>query len=181
MTWLKAHRAAVLTLLAMPADDIDCRVVVDATPALIFSARPDGFIDYFNRRWLDRLGVPLAAIEGWGWTRFIHPDDLEGHLHRWRAAMVSSEVHVSQARVRRADGEYQWMLHRAEALRDEAGHVVRWFGSSVESSLPRLQAALGGQGAEGPQPRRLLRLEVARARLADCVFQAIVDAHFSRS
>ena len=59
--------------------------------------------------------------------------------------MVSSEVHVSQARVRRADGEYQWMLHRAEALRDEAGHVVRWFGSTWKVLFHAYKLRLAGK------------------------------------
>ena len=68
----------------MKPEDIDYHLVVDSTPALIFSARPDGYVDYFNRRWLDRLGVPLGAVEGWGWTSFIHPDDVEAFVRRWR-------------------------------------------------------------------------------------------------
>ncbi|HVT10286.1 MAG TPA: PAS domain-containing protein [Polyangia bacterium] len=67
---------------------IDYQAVVDSTPALIFSARPDGYIDYFNRRWLEYLdGVPLDALLGWGWTKFIHPDDVQEHARLWREAM----------------------------------------------------------------------------------------------
>jgi formate hydrogenlyase transcriptional activator len=116
----------------MATDAIDYGVVADATPALLFSARPDGYIDYFNRRWLERLGVPMAAIEGWGWVSFIHPDDVEEHVRHWQAAMACGEPAISQARVRAASGEYRWMLHRTEAMRDDAGRVVRWFGSSVD-------------------------------------------------
>ncbi|MES1165365.1 MAG: sigma 54-interacting transcriptional regulator, partial [Verrucomicrobiota bacterium] len=112
--------------------EIDHRLVVDATPALIFSARLDGFIDYFNRRWFVLLGVTLADLEGTGWTKFIHPDDLEQHVQRWRAAMANGDTAVSQARVRHANGEYRWMLHRTEPLRDASGAIVRWFGSSID-------------------------------------------------
>ena len=117
----------------MKPEDIDYRMVVDAAPALIFSARPDGYIDYFNRRWLEYLeGVPLEALEGWGWTKFIHPEDLEEHTRLWRAAMVDGRVPVSQARVANSKGEYRWMLHRTEPVRDGAGNIVRWFGSSID-------------------------------------------------
>jgi len=112
--------------------DFDFRVVVDSTPVLVFSARPDGYIDYFNRRWLDFVGVPFESLEGWAWTEFIHPDDREQHLARWRSSMVSGEPPVSQARVRMANGEYRWMLHRTEPLLDAAGSITRWFGSSVD-------------------------------------------------
>jgi PAS domain S-box-containing protein len=128
----------------MNPQEIDYRLVVDSTPALIFSARPDGYVDYFNRRWLDYLdGVPLQALEGWGWTKFIHPDDLEEHVRRWRAAMMDGRVPVSEARVANAKGEYRWMLHRTEPVRDEAGHIVRWFGSSIDiEELKRAQHEL---------------------------------------
>ncbi len=141
----------------MKPDDIDDRVaedtpkgaafdrlVVDSTPALIFSARPDGYVDYFNRRWTDYLGgVAVDALQGWGWTKFIHPDDLEEHLRRWRTSMVDGRSPVSEARVRNGKGEYRWMLHRTEPVRDQAGNIVRWFGSSIDiEELKRAQHEL---------------------------------------
>jgi formate hydrogenlyase transcriptional activator len=117
---------------AMKQQDIDPRLMLDATPVLLFSARPDGYIDYFNQRCLDYLGVPLDALQGELWTHFIHPDDLEEHLRRWRTSIASGEPAVSEARVRKANGEYRWMLHHTEPLRDEIGNIVRWVGSSVD-------------------------------------------------
>jgi formate hydrogenlyase transcriptional activator len=111
---------------------IDFRLVLDSTPAFIFSARPDGYIDYFNQRCLSHLGVSHGEMEGRGWTNFIHPDDVAQHERRWRAAMESGEPAVSEARVRTANGEYRWMLHHTEPRRDDAGKIVRWFGSSVD-------------------------------------------------
>jgi formate hydrogenlyase transcriptional activator len=116
----------------MDEQAVDYRLLLDTTPALIFSARPDGYLDYFNQRWLDELGVPLDAIEGWNWTQVIHPEDVEEHVRIWRAAMASGQPAVSEARVRRAGGEYRWMLHRTVALRDADGRIVRWFGSSID-------------------------------------------------
>lgn len=127
----------------MEPPEIKYQQVVDATPALIFSARPDGYIDYFNQRWRDTLGVPLHELAGWAWARLIHPDDLARHVQTWREAMASGEPAISQARVRHANGEYRWMQHRTEALRDEEGNVVRWFGSSIDiEELKRAQHEL---------------------------------------
>jgi PAS domain S-box-containing protein len=53
------------------------RLIVDKTPGLIYSARPDGYIDFFNQQCLEFLGVPLEEIAGWGWTRTVHSDDIE--------------------------------------------------------------------------------------------------------
>ena len=108
------------------------REVIDTTPALIHSGRPDGYLDYFNKRWLDYLGVSLDEIIGWRWTNSVHPDDVEELVHQWKAAIATGQPLDCEARVRRADGEWRAMLHRKFPLRDEAGTVVRWFGSSVD-------------------------------------------------
>jgi PAS domain S-box-containing protein len=150
----------------MRAEDIDPRLVVDATPSLIFSARPDGYIDYFNRRWFLWLGVGQEEIEGWKWMRFIHPDDLEGHVQRWRTAMKGGEPPVSQARVRNAKGEYRWMLHRTEPLRDDAGHVVRWFGSSIDiEDLKRAEHELHALKDRLSQENLALRSEIDQSSM----------------
>ena len=54
------------------------RLIVDTTPALIYSARPDGYIDFVNQYCLEFLGLPLEKIFGWGWTKTVHPEDIEG-------------------------------------------------------------------------------------------------------
>ena len=115
-----------------PRQQIDARLVVDVTPALIFSARPVGYLDYFNARWLEWLGVPLDAITGWAWIDLIHPDDRDEHVRRWQVAVASGSPAISEARVRRANGEYRWMLHHTVPMRDDSGEIVRWFGSSVD-------------------------------------------------
>jgi PAS domain S-box-containing protein len=108
------------------------RLVLDTTPALIHTGRPDGYLDYFNRRWLEYTGFSLADVCGWRWTHWIHPEDVEGILLKWRAALASGEPFLYEARVRRADGEYRWMLQRKIALRDEHGKIVKWYGSSID-------------------------------------------------
>ncbi len=108
------------------------RLVIDTTPALIHSGRPDGYLDYFNKRWLEYLGVSLDAIIGWRWTNSVHPDDVEELVRQWRAALATGQPLDCEARVRRADGEWRAMLHRKFPLRDESGNVERWFGSSVD-------------------------------------------------
>jgi len=108
------------------------RLIIDSTPAHIHTALPDGYIDFFNQTWLEYVGLPLANIEGWNWTCAIHPDDVEGILKKWRAALAGGEPFLHEARVRRADGEYRWMLHHKVAQRDERGKIVKWYGASVD-------------------------------------------------
>src|SRR5262249_41224713 len=93
---------------------------------------PDGALDFLNRGWLEYVGLPLTDLLGWRWTVAIHPEDVEAFVDIWRAAIRSGEPFVAESRVRRADGEYRWFIHRKVPLRDEAGRIVKWFGSSIE-------------------------------------------------
>jgi formate hydrogenlyase transcriptional activator len=108
------------------------RRAVDTTPAIIHTARPDGYLDYFNRGWLEFFGKSLEEVCGWRWTESIHPDDVDGIVQKWRAALASGEPFEAEARVRRADGTYRALLHRKEPLHDERGNIVKWFGSSID-------------------------------------------------
>jgi PAS domain S-box-containing protein len=108
------------------------RRAVDTTPAFIHTARPDGYLDYFNRGWLDFLGKSLEDVCGWRWTESVHPEDVAAIVQKWHAALASGEPFEIEARVRRADGSYRPFLHRKLPLRDEHGNIVKWFGSSVD-------------------------------------------------
>jgi PAS domain S-box-containing protein len=108
------------------------RLVLDTTPALIHSARPDGYLDYFNQRWLEYVGLPLDNLVGWGWTTVIHPEDLEGVLEEWRGSLADGKPFVHESRMRRADGEYRWQFLRKVPLRDMHGNIVKWYGSSID-------------------------------------------------
>jgi PAS domain S-box-containing protein len=105
---------------------------VDSIPALIHTAGPDGYIDYFNKPWLEYLGVTLDKVTGWNWTAFIHPEDVEGIVAKWRACLATGETFEYETRVRRANGEYRWMFHRKVPLRDANGNIVKWYGSSLD-------------------------------------------------
>jgi formate hydrogenlyase transcriptional activator len=119
------------------------RLIVDTTPALIYSARPDGYIDFFNQCCLEFIGLSREELSGWGWTKTVHPDDIEGVLAKWRSALETGEPFMAESRVRRADGSYRWMVHRHVALRDDRGNIVRWFCSSTDiDNQKRAEAAL---------------------------------------
>jgi PAS domain S-box-containing protein len=113
-------------------DSVDVQVLVDSIPALIHTSRPDGHLDYFNKRWLEYLGVTLDEVAGWNWTAFIHPEDVEGILTRWRACLATGETFEHETRVREANGDYRWMFHRKVPLRDANGNIIKWYGSSMD-------------------------------------------------
>ena len=114
------------------SDPLDVQLLVDSIPALIHTARPDGYLDYFNKPWLEYLGVSLDKVAGWNWTAFIHAEDVDGIVDHWRACLASGENFEYETRVLRANGDYRWMLHRKVPLRDSDGNIVKWYGSSLD-------------------------------------------------
>jgi PAS domain S-box-containing protein len=114
------------------SERLNAQLLVDSIPALIHTARPDGYLDYFNKPWLEYLGVTLDKVTGWNWTAYVHPEDVEGIVAKWRACLATGEIFEYETRVRRADGEYRWMFHRKVPLRDANGNIVKWYGSSLD-------------------------------------------------
>jgi PAS domain S-box-containing protein len=112
--------------------DLNLRQIIDSAPALIHTARPDGYLDFFNRTWLDFVGQPLENLLGWKWTSWIHPEEVESFVQGWRESIATGECFERAVRVRRADGVYRWMLHRKVPRRDVDGTVLQWIGSSVD-------------------------------------------------
>jgi len=107
------------------ANEEALRRAVDTTPAFIHTARPDGYLDYFNRGWLEFFGKSLEEVCGWRWTEPVHPEDVAGLVQKWRAALANGEPLEVEARVRRADGTYHAFLHRKVPLHDERGNIVK--------------------------------------------------------
>jgi PAS domain S-box-containing protein len=114
------------------SEPLNIQLLVDSIPALIHTARPDGYLDYFNKPWLEYLGATLDKVAGWNWTAFIHPEDLDGIVAMWRACLATGEIFEYETRVRRANGEYRWMFHRKVPLRDANGNIAKWYGSSLD-------------------------------------------------
>jgi PAS domain S-box-containing protein len=107
------------------------RLVINTIPTLVWRAGPEGSPDFLNQPALDYTGLSLerAAVD---WPRAFHPDDKKGMLKRWSAIRESGMRGGLEARLRRFDGEYRWFLFQAEPLRDEAGNIVKWYGSATD-------------------------------------------------
>jgi PAS domain S-box-containing protein len=108
------------------------RQILDSSPALIHTGTPDGYLDFFNRRWCEFVGKPAEALRGWGWTTCVHPDDIGVLLEKWRESIATGNPLEVEARVRRADGEFRWMLHQKIAQRDADGTILQWHGTSLD-------------------------------------------------
>jgi PAS domain S-box-containing protein len=107
-------------------------LIIDTIPALAWSALPDGSVDFLNQRWLEYTGLSLEQGLGRGGRAAVHPEDLPRLGDEWRAALAEGKQFETEARVRRTDGEYRWFLIRAVPLRDDAGNIVKWYGTNTD-------------------------------------------------
>ena len=108
------------------------KLTIDTIPALAWSARPNGTAEFFNQHYLDFIGLSDDQARGWGWTRAVHPDDLNELASTWQRIIASNAGGDAEARLRRHDGNYRWFLFRANPLRDETGAIVRWYGVNTD-------------------------------------------------
>jgi len=100
---------------------------------MVWMARPDGFVEYFSRRWYEYTGVGPETL-GEGWSQVLHPDDFARTVDRWNASIASGQGYDIDYRLRRGrDGEYRWFLGRALPHRDpHTGQILRWFGTCTD-------------------------------------------------
>ena len=108
------------------------RDMADSINQMIWVTRPDGFHEYYNRRWYEYTGVPSGSTDGEGWNSMFHPDDQPRAWERWRYSLETGEPYEIEYRLRRADGVYRWALGRAECLRDDTGAIVKWYGTCTD-------------------------------------------------
>jgi len=109
------------------------RDVVEAIPAMTFTALSDGSCTFVNKRWTEYTGLSVESTSGAGWQRAIHPQDLVRHSEKWRISVATGQLFEDEARFRRAaDGGYRWFLVRGVPFRDQHGTIVKWYGTLTD-------------------------------------------------
>jgi PAS domain S-box-containing protein len=117
---------------ALSASERSLQLIIDTIPALVWSTRADGSVEFINQHYSDYVGLPPEQLLDWGWTTAVHPDDLSGLQSLWREVMASGKGGETEARFRRSDGEYRWLLARVNPLHDENGNIVKWYGLNTD-------------------------------------------------
>jgi PAS domain S-box-containing protein len=108
------------------------RQLADAMPQFVWTARPDGTIDYCNHRHVELQGLMRNADGSWQWLPAVHPEDRDRTVEVWQQSVRTGEVYQIEHRVCGLDGTYRWHLSRAVPVRDGAGRIVKWFGTSTD-------------------------------------------------
>jgi len=127
------------------AHDFHLRLLNDA-PALIWRAGRDAKYDWFNAAWLNFTGRPIEQEMGDGWAEGVHTDDLNRCLKIYRDAFVARRPFDMEYRLRRADGEFRWIMDYGIPFRSETGEFAGYIGycfdvterRKTEESLRRL-------------------------------------------
>ncbi len=117
---------------ALRASEARYRFLAEAIPVQIWTAQPNGTLDYVSQRVADYFGVTVEQVLGEGWQNVIHPDDLGGVVARWTASLQSGAPYEVEFRLRSGEGVYRWYLGRALAQRDAEGRIVQWFGTNTD-------------------------------------------------
>jgi PAS domain S-box-containing protein len=141
------------------------RLIIDTLPTMAWTLRPDGAVEFVNKRWMDYTGLSLPEEINQP-AHVVHPEDLPRVIEKWLADKAAGEASEDEMRLRRADGQYRWFLVRTAPLRNEQGTVVKWYGVSIDiEDRKRAEEAL--RSSEREQRHIAAQLERERARLVE--------------
>ncbi|MBO0936342.1 PAS domain-containing protein [Fibrella sp. HMF5335] len=126
----------------MEEQDFQFRQLADFMPQLVWTARPDGYVDYYNQQWYAYTGFE----EGYGdqsWLPLLHPDDAQHCLDTWYNSVCTGEAYDIEYRFvdRKKPGTYRWFLGRACPIKDKSGQIVKWFGTCTDIDEQKRRAA----------------------------------------
>ena len=109
------------------------RELAEAMPQIVWTADATGLGDYYNQRWFDYTSLTPAETDDKGWKKVIHPTDLHATATAWVEAVRTGGNYQVDARMKRgSDGQYRWHLVRAMPVKDEAGKIVKWYGTCTD-------------------------------------------------
>jgi PAS domain S-box-containing protein len=121
----------------------ELRTLIEAIPAYVGTALPDGSVDFMSQSWLDYTGLSREQSTGWGWASVLHPEDFDRVVANWRVALLTGAPVGHELRCRQANGTYHWFLYRGLPFRDDWGDIVKWYGTFTNiDALKETESAL---------------------------------------
>ncbi|NMB87770.1 MAG: PAS domain S-box protein, partial [Chloroflexi bacterium] len=134
--------------MALSESEQRFRQLADSMPQLVWTAQPDGVVDYYNQRYLEYGGIQPLENQSWEWGPALHPEDRGPTEVAWQQAVNSGHVFQMEHRVQMADGTYRWHLSRGVPVRDADGKVSKWFGTATDIQDTKLVEAALRQNEE---------------------------------
>lgn len=108
------------------------RFMAESVPAVVWTANPDGSIDYYNKKLTDYTGLAAEEITGSGWKTLPYPQDMQVTIDAWESALKSGKEFKVEHRIKVKSGNYRWMQSRALPLKDATGKIAKWFGTTID-------------------------------------------------
>jgi len=109
------------------------RTITNAMPQMVWTALPDGTINYHSEQFYRFAGIADGTAEGTGWAEtLLHPDDQARGRARWAHSVATGEPYEITYRTRHHSGEYRWILARGLPLRSDSGAIIRWLGTDTD-------------------------------------------------
>ncbi len=130
---------------SLQAQHLSYRELAEAMPQQVWTAHPDGALDYVNQQVTDYCHATSEDLIGAGWLSIVHPDDVAPSVARWTRSIQTGALYEVEFRLHRAhDQTYRWHLGRAVPLRDAAGRIVKWLGTNTDiHDRKQVEAELG--------------------------------------
>src|SRR5262249_16231240 len=104
------------------------RTLANSISQLAWMADHEGNIFLYNDRWNEYSGTTVEEMQGWGWRKVHHPNEVERVVERIKIAFATGQPWEDTFPLRSKTGEYRWFLSRALPIFDAGGRVARWFG-----------------------------------------------------
>ncbi len=108
------------------------RSIANSMPQLLWSARADGAIDFFNERMHEYAPMTRNEEGIYQWQMLVHPDDREAVIHVWERAIRTEKVFEHEHRLQMRDGTYCWHLVRGVPIYDVNSSLLRWYGTKTD-------------------------------------------------
>jgi PAS domain S-box-containing protein len=129
----EARAALQAAFEQIKADETELRRMIDAIASYVCVLRPDGTALYANQTVLDFLGLTTEDVQREDLrARIFRPEDVERLLEERHEALARGKPFEMEQRELGKDGKYRWFLVRYNPLRDDQGHIIRWYATGTD-------------------------------------------------
>jgi len=155
--------------------EFNLRQLTETIPEMLWSATPEGMIDYCNARVLDYTGFSAEEVMGRGWIKLLHPDDIAEAARVWMSCVRTGAPYRIEVRTfHAADFTYRWCITRALPLRDQQGRILKWHGTIVDMhDWKRAQEELRNTQADLAHMTRVMTMGELTASIAHEINQPL--------
>jgi PAS domain S-box-containing protein len=146
--------------IALRQSNIQLKLLLETIPQLAWLSQSDGNTFYYNRKWYAYTGAREQDLKDWGWQQYVHPEDVEEIIQRWKNALQTGETTILQCRWWQASNrQYRWHTGQMIPVHDEHGRIIYWVGSLTDIHDQKLIEEALRDNAELQETQRKLQME----------------------